>query len=172
MYLSNVPCCSTDFISPKKPVQMWHLLNFNISENKTKNTNSFPWMNFNEFSESWQNPKNGMVTRCFTYLSTNTIQELVVIGSIFLLISSLECVSLFQMQTNIKRSNFKVCISQMFHAAPLILFRPKNQCRCDTCWILTFQFLDHIKFGNVALNVCKDNLKCSVNFIHLNLHFK
>ena len=62
----------------------------------------------------------------FTYLPTNTTQELVIIGSIFLLISSLECVSLFQMTTNIKRSNYKVCISQMFHAAPLILFRPET----------------------------------------------
>ena len=41
----------------------------------------------------------------------------------------------------------------------------------DAYWILTFQFLDNIKFSNVALNICKENWKCSVNFTYLNLYF-
>ena len=37
---------------------------------------SFPLLNFTEirdFSESWSNPKNGMVTRAIIYLATNTL---------------------------------------------------------------------------------------------------
>ena len=33
--------------------------------------------------------------------------------------------------------------------------------------------VDHIKFKNVAMNIyAEKNVKCSVNFIHLNLYFK
>ena len=34
----------------------------------------------------------------------------------------------------------------------------KNECRCDTCWILKCQFLDYVKFRKVALNICKEKL--------------
>ena len=37
---------------------------------------------------------------------------------------------------------------------------------------VTFQFLDHLKIINVALNICQIILKYSVIFLHLDLYFK
>ena len=41
-----------------------------------------------------------------------------------------------------KWSNFKVCISEVFHTDLFILFSQKTSANMTTCWILTFQFLD------------------------------
>ena len=42
-------------------------------------------------------------------------------------------------------------ISVVFHAGLLILFYPKNQCRCNAYLILTFQILDRIKWSTQHL---------------------
>ena len=62
------------------------------------------------------------------------------------------------------------CVCEVFHVTLLIWFGPTTS--EDTCRILTFPFSEYIKFSDVALNICKEILKCTVNFTHFNLYFK
>ena len=63
-------------------------------------------------------------------------------------------------------------VSKIFNVAFLILFSLKTNCRYDTCWTITFQFLDHIKFSNIVLNIWTGNQSFSVNVTHFNIYFK
>ena len=66
---------------------------------------------------------------------------------------------MLQMEIKFKKwSNYKWYISEVFHLILLISFSPITSADVTSAEFLAFKFLDHVKFGNVAVNICKENL--------------
>ena len=54
----------------------------------------------------------------------------------------------------------------MFHVAFQILFSPKTD--ADVAHF-NISFLDHVKLSNVTLNICEENMECSVTLYQVKI---
>ena len=64
-----------------------------------------------------------------------------------------------------------VCLLSLLYCCPDFILS-KMLSRCDTYFICIFEFLDHIKFCKVVLNIFKVNMKFSVHSAHFNFYLK
>ena len=60
------------------------------------------------------------------------------------------------------------CISLKFYVPLSCFFWSQKLSRYDTCFIYMFEFLDHIKFCKVVLDIFKVNMEYSVHSAHFN----
>ena len=63
------------------------------------------------------------------------------------------------------------CILLSFHFCCPDYILSKKLSRCDTYFICIFEFLDHIDFRKVVLNIFKVNMDYSVHSAHFNMYF-
>ena len=61
-----------------------------------------------------------------------------------------------------------ISLSFLYCCSDFFLF--KKLSRCDTYFICIFEFLDHIKFCKVRLNIFKVNMEYNVHSAHFNFY--
>ena len=64
------------------------------------------------------------------------------------------------------------CISLKFSLLPSWLYFVQKVIRCEAYFICIFEFLDHIKFCKVELDIFKVHMECIIYYAHFYLYFK